>query len=473
MIFHSFPFFALLAVTYAAFWLVAPSRWPRLLVMLLSSLVFYAAWNPAPLLVFAGIAAVNWLGGQLLERWKNPGVRKAVVVSAITLHLGTLVLYKYATLFLNGLSNFANALELPFSPPKFELLLPIGLSFVCFQAISFIVDVYRRQTSGRRSYVHQLVYLLFFPQLVAGPILRASEFMVPLDARPHLDSEAGARALLRIARGVAKKLLLADLLAGALVDPVFTNPGHYSGLECAIAAVGYTFQIYFDFSGYSDIAIGVGALFGFEFPENFNKPYHATNLFDFWNRWHLTLSTWLRDYLYRPLGGNQGSKWQTLRNTMVVMSLGGLWHGADWRFLVWGGLHGLMLVTWRVWWWQAGKPRSDEASFGRKFAGWFVMFNAVVFARIFFRADSMTLALAMFSQLGTLTFDLARVSWLAWGALSACIVFYVLPAPVFEKSNAVFLKSPAWVRAFALVGLGLVIRQLANVEAQPYIYFQY
>ena len=473
MIFHSTPFFFLLAVAYAAFWLLAPQRWPRLLVLLISSLVFYAAWNPAPLIVFAGIALVNFIAGHLLERWKAPNTRRMVAGLAVGVHLGILVLYKYLDLFLSALRNFAHALEVPFSPPKFGLLLPIGLSFVCFQAISFVVDVYRRQTSGRRSYLHQLVYLLFFPQLVAGPILRASELMDHLDARPHVTSEEGARALLRIAQGVAKKLLLADLLAGALVDPVFTNPGNYSALECVLAAVAYTFQIYFDFSGYSDIAIGVGALFGFEFPENFNKPYHATNLYDFWNRWHLTLSTWLRDYLYRPLGGNQGSKWQTLRNTMLVMSLGGLWHGADWRFLVWGGLHGLFLVLWRIWWWQVGKPRSHQTSFGRKLAGWFVMFNMVVFARIFFRAESMSLALDMFKQLGTFTVDLARVSTLAWGALAANIVFYALPAPVFERTQLLFLKSPALLRAAALVGLGLIIRQLSSVEAQPYIYFQY
>jgi D-alanyl-lipoteichoic acid acyltransferase DltB (MBOAT superfamily) len=219
--------------------------------------------------------------------------------------------------------------------------------------------------------------------------------------------------------------------------------------------------------------VGVGALFGFEFPENFNKPYHATNLFEFWNRWHMSLSTWLRDYLYRPLGGNQSGKWPTLRNTLLVMSLGGLWHGADWRFLVWGGLHGVLLVIWRIWWWQVGKPKKGQASFARNFAGWLLMFTAVVFLRIFFRADSMDLALAMFKQLGTLTYDLARVSTLAWGSLTACIVFYAMPAPVFEKSTVLFMKSPALVRAAALVALGLLIRQLSSVEAQPYIYFQY
>jgi D-alanyl-lipoteichoic acid acyltransferase DltB (MBOAT superfamily) len=476
LFFHCTPFFGLLVVTYAFFWVVAPLRWPRLLVLLISSLVFYAAWKPTPLLVFAGIGFVNWVGGHWIERTRWWATRRLIAGIVVALHLSTLIAYKYLDLFLTSFGSLATKLELelPFPVPKSPgLLLPIGLSFVCFKAISFIVDVYRRQTSGRRSYVHQLVYLIYFPSLVAGPILRSGDLLDKLDARPQLNSEEGARGLMRIAQGVAKKLLLADLLAGALVDPVFSNPGNYSGLECALATVAYTFQIYFDFSGYSDIAVGVCALFGFEVPENFNKPYHATNLFEFWNRWHMTLSTWLRDYLYRPLGGNQAGKWTTLRNTLLVMSLGGLWHGADWRFLVWGGLHGVLLVIWRIWWWTAGKPKKGQASFARNFAGWFLMFNAVVFLRIFFRADSMDLALAMFRQLGTFTYDLARVSTLAWGSLAACIIFYAMPKPVFEKSNLLFLKSPALVRAAALIGLGLIIRQLSSVEAQPYIYFQY
>jgi alginate O-acetyltransferase complex protein AlgI len=472
MMFHSVQFLALVALTFTAFWAVSNNRWARLTVLFVASLVFYAAWNPAPLVIFVGYCLVNWLCGHLLERMENGPARKAILVSALCFHLGILIVYKYLDLFLGSLGTLATALELKWRPEPIGMLLPIGLSFVAFQAISYIVDVYRRQTSGKRSLFHQMLYQLFFPQVVAGPIIRSKDLLERLDAKPRVTAEQGAGALFRIAQGIAKKLLLADVLAVSLVDPIFTNPGGYSALECAIAAIAYTFQIYFDFSGYSDIAIGCGALFGFKFPENFNKPYHATNLFDFWNRWHVTLSTWLRDYLYRPLGGNQGSKFQTLRNLMLVMSLGGLWHGADWKFLLWGGIHGLLLVLWRIVWWQLGKPKG-EVGFPRKLLGWLLMFNAVVFARIFFRADTMDLARAMFSQLFTFTYDMARVSGMAWASFAACVILYATPKVVFDKTQWLFIESPIWLRTLALIALGLTIRQIASFESQPYIYFQY
>ncbi len=472
MMFHSVQFLALVAVTFTAFWAVSNYRWPRLIVLFIASIVFYAAWNPAPLVIFAGYCVVNYFCGHLLERMEDGPARKAVLITALCFHLGILIIYKYLDLFLGSLGSLATALELKWKPEPIGMLLPIGLSFVAFQAISFIVDVYRRQTSGKRSLFHQLLYQLFFPQVVAGPIIRAKDLLERLDAKPRVTGEQGAVALFRIAQGIAKKLLMADVLSVSLVDPIFTNPAGYSGLECVLAAVAYTFQIYFDFSGYSDIAIGCGALFGFKFPENFRKPYHATNLFDFWNRWHLTLSTWLRDYLYRPLGGNQGTKFQTLRNLMLVMSLGGLWHGAHWKFLLWGGIHGVLLVLWRIVWWQVGKPKG-EVGLPRKLAGWLLMFNAVVFARIFFRADTMDLARTMFSQMFTLTTDMARVSSMAWASFASCVILYAMPKIVFDKTQWLFSESPIWLRTLALIALGLTIRQIASFESQPYIYFQY
>ncbi|MBS1151229.1 MAG: poly(beta-D-mannuronate) O-acetylase [Myxococcaceae bacterium] len=472
MMFHSAQFLALVGVAFAAFWAVSNNRWPRLMVLFVASLVFYGAWNPAPLVIFAAYCLVNWGGGHLLERVQERGVRKAILVAALCFHLGILIIYKYLDLFLGSLGSLASKLELTWKPEPIGMLLPIGLSFVAFQAISFIVDVYRRQTSGKRSLFHQALYLLFFPQVVAGPIIRSKDLLERFDAKPRVTAEEGAAAIFRIAQGIAKKLLIADVLAVSLVDPIFTNPGGYSAAECALASVAYTFQIYFDFSGYSDIAVGCGALFGFKWPENFNKPYHATNLFEFWNRWHVSLSTWLRDYLYRPLGGNQGSKFQTLRNLMLVMSLGGLWHGADWKFLLWGGIHGALLVVWRIVWWQVGKPKG-EASLARKISGWLLMFNAVVFARIFFRADTMDLARAMFSQLFTFTVDMARVSSMAWVSFAACVILYAMPKVVFEKSQWLFIESPIWLRTLALIALALSIRQIASFESQPYIYFQY
>lgn len=473
MMFHSIQYLALLSVTFAAFWFFANKRWPRLAVLLIASFVFYGAWKVTPLLVFLIYCAVNYVGGHALERVKEPLPRKLSLIGALCCHLGILILYKYLDLFLGSLSTLTTALEMSWKPEPAGFLLPIGLSFVAFKAISFITDVYWKQTSGKRSFAHQVLYLLFFPSVVAGPILRSKELIERLDRKPMLMGFEGSEALFRIAQGVAKKLLLADVLAVSLVDPVFTNPTGYSAAECVLASIAYTFQIYFDFSGYSDIAIGSGMLFGFRFAENFNKPYHATNLFDFWNRWHVSLSTWLRDYLYRPLGGNQGSKAQTLRNTMLVMSLGGLWHGADWKFLLWGGIHGFLLMLWRIWWWKVGKPKKSEASFQRKFAGWLLMFLAVVFVRIFFRADTLELAKTMFLQLTTFTGNMARVSNMAWSSFAACVVLYALPRKIFDRALWLFVESPIWLRAAALIALGLSIRAIANVESQPYIYFQY
>jgi D-alanyl-lipoteichoic acid acyltransferase DltB (MBOAT superfamily) len=391
----------------------------------------------------------------------------------VCIHVGVLVTSKYLALLLSSLGTVAQWLRLGWTPPELGLLHPLGLSFLTFQSVGYVVDVYRKQTGGRRSLVHHLLFALFFTRVVSGPILRASQLLEKLDERPRLETAEGAAALFRITQGLAKKLLLADVLGGSLVNPVFANPTGYSALECVVAAIAYTLQLYFDFSGYSDLAIGIAGLFGFKFPENFDKPYSATNLFDFWNRWHMTLSSWLRDYLYRPLGGNQGTKWQTIRNTMIVMSLGGLWHGASWRFLIWGALHGLFLVAWRAWWWVVGKPKKDQVGLPRKVAGWFVMINAVIFARIFFRADSMGLAADFFAQIFTRTTDLARVSGLAWGSLVACVIFYALPRPAFEKSQQLFVRSPALVRAALLIALALAARQFSSIESQPYIYLQY
>lgn len=471
--FHSIQYLALVALAFAAFWSLANRRWPRIGVLLAASLVFYGAWKLTPLFVFIGYAVVNYACGHALERTKEPLQRKLVLIAALCFHLGVLITYKYLDLFLGSLSALTSAMDSTWKPEPLGFVLPIGLSFICFKAISFITDVYWKQTSGRRSFAHQVLYLLFFPSVVAGPIVRAQEVLERLDRKPMLMGFEGSEALFRISQGIAKKLLIADVLAVSLVDPIFTNPTGYSAAECVLASVAYTFQIYFDFSGYSDIAVGSAMLFGFKFPENFNKPYHATNLFEFWNRWHMSLSTWLRDYLYRPLGGNQGSKAQTLRNTFLVMSLGGLWHGADWKYLLWGGIHGVLLMLWRIWWWQVGKPKKGEGSFARQLGGWTMMFLAVVFARIFFRADTIALANSMFAQIATFTFDMARVSTMAWTSFAACVVLYAMPRKVFDRVLWLFVESPIWLRAAALIALGLSIRAIATVESQPYIYLQY
>jgi alginate O-acetyltransferase complex protein AlgI len=446
-------------------------KWARMGVLLFASVLFYAAWKPAPLVLFIGYALVNFVSGQLLERLKAPWARKLVLGLALTWHLGGLFVFKYLDLILRSAGSIAEHFHWPEPPRPLGLLLPVGLSFVAFQAVSYVVDVYRGETSGRFTLFHHLVFKLFFPQVVAGPIVRSQDLMEHIDETPKMTPAEGAMGLFRMAQGIAKKLLLADVMAVSLIDRVYANPANFSSVECVLATVAYTFYIYFDFSAYSDIAIGAAALFGFHFPENFDKPYHGRNLFEFWNRWHISLSTWLRDYLYRPLGGNRGTKYQTLRNTMLVMSFGGLWHGADWKFMLWGGIHGVLLVLTRIKWWVWGKPKYDK--WYQLLIGWTWMFIAVVFARVFFRAESTAKALEVFGVMFRFTTSTANVSKLAWGSMAAAVVFYVMPKPVFVKTGEIFVRAPVLVRAAAIVGMGLAIRQIASFETQPYVYFQF
>jgi len=477
MLFHSVQFMAMFAVTFALYWQVHRWKTPRMVVLFVASFLFYAAWSPLPVLLFAWYALVNWIAARWLVRFEaqgRTGAKKWVLGAAVTSHLAVLATFKYLKLFLETAGSLAARVGLEWTTPSFGLLLPIGLSFVAFQAIAYVVDVYRGDLEGGHSYFEHLLYLLFFPHVVAGPIVRAKYLIGRFHLVPELAPEAGAQALFRMATGIGKKLLIADVISTGLVERVFENPGLYTSAECAVATVAYTFQIYFDFSAYSDVAIGAATLFGFPLPENFNKPYHAQNLFQFWNRWHLSLSTWLRDYLYIPLGGNRGTRYQTLRNLMIVMVLGGLWHGADWRFALWGGIHGVFLVLLRCYWWSVD-PEAEKRKKGLAGAaiGILVTFIVVALTRIFFRAPDIQHAFAMFQQLGHLTWGLANVSRMVWITLGAGILLYALPKGAYQAAVTAFTRAPVPVRACALVGLGLLAKKIAGFEVQPYIYFQF
>lgn len=490
MSFHSARFLIFLALTFVLYWRFADGagrveeendgdfgrfdarrKWLRLGVLAAASFVFYAAWHVSPMLVLTAYALINFVAGQLLARLQAPWLRKAVVAVAVVLQLGGLVVHKYVNLLLRTVGDLATRLEVDLHPEPLKLLVPMGLSFVTFQSISYVVDVYRGKADGRYSPLHHWLYLLFFPRVVAGPIVRSSELMAHFDTPQPLTRQSGLEALFRITQGLLKKLLLADVLAAALIDPVYADPASYTAAECVVATVAYTFQIYFDFSGYSDLAVGTAGLFGFKLPENFNKPYHARNLFEFWNRWHLSLSTWLRDYLYRPLGGNQGSKLQTLRNLFLVMLLGGLWHGADWKFALWGGLHGLALVVLRVLWWRRGKPEYETLL--SKAFGVATTFSVVVFSRVFFRAETVGKGVEVFAQMFTFSWGLQRISTLAAVTLVSCVLLYLLPKRAFEVSRSLFERAPVLLRVALLVGLVLLVKSVSSAETQPYIYRQF
>jgi len=326
----------------------------RLVVLFVASGLFYQAWAvamPGPykyllaLLLFTIV--LDYYLAIWIEKAEAPLARKALVIVSLCSNLGILFFFKYA--FFAGLTSHA-------------LILPAGISFHTFQSLSYTIDVYRKQLRATRSPIQFATFVLFFPQLVAGPIVRAQELLPQLADLPMLELEKATRGLYRIVVGLFKKIALADTLAISIVDRVFDTPGHFTSIEVLAGVYGYALQIYLDFSAYSDIAIGSAQVLGFELPENFRTPYRSANLQEFWRRWHISLSTWLRDYLYVTLGGSRGAPWRTYLNLSLTMLLGGLWHGASWTFVVWGGLHGFGLAVTRFFQRHVDKdPRTARA----------------------------------------------------------------------------------------------------------------
>jgi D-alanyl-lipoteichoic acid acyltransferase DltB (MBOAT superfamily) len=318
----------------------------RVVILFVASSLFYHAWAaamPGPyrylLALLLGTIVLDYYLGLWIERTEAPGRRKALVIVSLCSNLGILVFFKYADFFTH------DVLRLHVS--RLHLILPAGISFHTFQSLSYTIDVYRKQLKATRSVVTFATFVLFFPQLVAGPIVRAQDLLPQLEALPALELERATAGLFRIVVGLFKKIALADTLALALVDRVFEAPERFSAIEVIAGVYAYALQIYLDFSAYSDIAIGSAQVLGFTLPENFRTPYRSANLQEFWRRWHISLSTWLRDYLYITLGGSKGAPWRTYVNLIATMVLGGLWHGASWAFIVWGALHGAGLAVTR------------------------------------------------------------------------------------------------------------------------------
>ncbi len=342
MLFPTFTFAAFFAVVLPVSWVVRQHATTWKLFVLAASYLFYGYWDPRFLLLLAGMTVVNEIAAIAIHRSANDQVRKVVLVGAVLFDLVVLGFFKYYGFFLDSLDS-----AFGLSGPALNVILPVGISFFTFQAISYVVDVHR-QDCPPAPLLDFAVYLSFFPQLVAGPIVRATEFLPELRANRVPDSLETGRAVVLIGRGLFKKVVVADFLGRAVVDDAFGTPGEYGAVDILTGIYGYAIQIYADFSGYTDMAIGIALLLGFRFPQNFDRPYAAVSVQDFWRRWHITLSRWLRDYLYVPLGGNRQGRSKTYRNLMITMGLGGLWHGAAWTFIVWGLLHGGALAVERL-----------------------------------------------------------------------------------------------------------------------------
>jgi alginate O-acetyltransferase complex protein AlgI len=444
-------------------------------LMLLASYVFYAWWDWKFVFLLASSTIVNHVLAVAIFRAANARLRRGYLFLAVAFDLGLLGYFKYAGFFVSSAENFLANIGIAEASSVVHVALPVGISFYTFMAISYVADTYRGELEPA-SFPRFAVFLSFFPHLVAGPIVRASELLPQLEKPRDPRRVDTTRAYYLILTGLFLKVVIANHLATHLVDDVFAAPKEHSSLEMLVGIYGYAVQIFADFCGYTNIAIGVALLLGFEFPQNFNAPYTAVSLQDFWRRWHMTLSRWLRDYLYIPLGGNRKGRLLTYRNLLLTMLLGGLWHGAAWTFVAWGAIHGAGLALERL---RGdvrralGRPAPPDTMW-RRAVGRFVTFHVVCFGWIFFRADSFGRAWDVITQLGT-----------AWGQPSPLVTTSVVLAIVVGiGSQYVPLAAiGAALRGFqrlalpiqaACLGIGLMlVDTLGPPGVAPFIYFRF
>lgn len=433
------------------------------------SLFFYYLCNGPVFWLLPFTAVVDWYLAQRIHATDNKQHKKIFLLISICLSVGILIGFKY-TNFLIGTWNslFAGNLQ------PLHILLPVGISFYTFQTISYVVDVYKGKVEPAKSFLQYIFYLSFFPLILAGPIMRAGKFFPQIQDRKQVTKAMIYGGLWLIILGMMKKALLADYIA-QYNNWVFDDPLHYSGFEGVMAILGYTAQIYCDFSGYSDMSIGMASIMGFDLGQNFNYPYQARNLSDFWRRWHISLSTWMRDYIYIPLGGNRVSEWRLYVNNMITMLVAGLWHGASWMFVIWGAGHGVGLMLQKL-----NKPWLDKLpdNWAVRFCSWLLTFLFVCVLWVFFRSSSMEQAIALFTHIGN-DFDMAyavpfmktRATWCVFLAL--IFLWHATNSYVYEKIKMGFVRSPWVVKVVLFLIVIQLVLQYQTDSVQPFIYFQF
>jgi len=473
MLFPTIDFAIFFAVVYTVQWLLVPYAGPWKAFMVLASYVFYAWSDWRFIFLLAASTTIAYIGGRLVHPATGRR-RKATMWTTVVLLLGLLGWFKYYGFLAVNVDNVTHALDLGRPVPLLAVTLPVGISFFTFMAISYVVDIYRGVLRPARG-IDVTVYLAFFPHLIAGPIVRGTELLPQIRTMRNRDDVHYVEAFWLIAAGLAKKVVLSSYLSTYVVDPVFANPHQHSALEVLFAIWGYAVQIYADFSGYTDIAIGLAMLMGFRFPVNFRRPYTAIDLQDFWRRWHITLSFWLRDYLYIPLGGNRGTEGRVSFNIMVTMLLGGLWHGASWTFVIWGAYHGVGQVIGRRR--RAARIARGEPAepVGRARVAWarFVTFQVVCLGWLFFRADTLGDAFAMLSRLVVGWGSSPLVTPLALLAIVAGIASQYLPDNWLDRALAFFADRRLVVQGGILGLVLLAITTLGPQGVAPFIYYRF
>lgn len=486
-------FFTILLAIYSILYKKKALRNAYLFVM---SLFFYykSGGYFFTLLIFSTIA--DYTLGQLIYHSRKLLNKRIYLATSIIINLGVLSYFKYSYFFtdlvnrifntdfevVNLLAKWSNEMA-GTSFNVSTIILPVGISFFTFQTISYTFDIYRNKVKPVNNIIDFGFYVSFFPQLVAGPIVRAAEFVPQLYQKFKLTAREFSHALFLIINGLLKKMLISDYISINFVDRVFESPLSYSGFENAMAVYGYSLQIYCDFSGYTDIAIGVALLLGFRLPINFNSPYKAVSVTEFWHRWHISLSSWLRDYLYIPLGGNKKGELRKNINILITMLLGGLWHGAHLRFIIWGGIHGIALVIHKLWkrlmkYFNPNYKQLHKQSRIGNFVSVFFTFHVVTFAWIFFRAQNMHKAKQMINQIFTkFNFDLIPQIIASYQEIFTIIlmgfILHWLPDNFKEKYRGWFIKTPLIVKILIVILVVFIIYQVKEAAIQPFIYFKF
>jgi alginate O-acetyltransferase complex protein AlgI len=480
MLFPTFKFFVFFCIVFAVYWALPDllrrlpwtARWPahrlRMAWLLIASCYFYMSWNPLLILLILFSASVDYVTALLLQHVTTLWKRRALLIGSIATNLGLLAFFKYTNFLVGSAISSLNLFGFSNDPFILDIILPLGISFYTFETISYIVDVYQGKIKPVRNLLDYALYIMFFPHLVAGPIVRPREFLPQLQQEKRWNWDRLQLGLQYFVIGLFKKAVIADQMA-TLVDPVFAKPANFASSSIWLAVLCYAVQIYCDFSGYSDMAVGLAHTLGFKLPRNFNLPYFADSITDFWRRWHISLSSWLRDYLYIPLGGNRHGELATYRNLLLTMLLGGLWHGASWTFVAWGLYHGLLLslhraIPWPRWLGHAAfKPVMVAGTFLAVCVGW-VFFRAQTFA------DASVILQRMAWSTGGKSIDQTAFTFGAAGLLFMFLCYLIasfidlkrverwLPAPVLGTSMAI---------AF------LLAQVLMPEDGKAFIYFQF
>lgn len=473
MLFSSGLFLWLFAAFFAVYLLLRRHLTARLLFVTLFSYYFYYKSSGTYFFLLAIVTASDFAIGRRLAVTRRSAARKALVTLSLVINLGLLCYFKY-TNFLGEI--FASLTGGTFTP--LDIFLPVGISFFTFQSLSYTIDIYRRQITPLPRLLDYAFYVSFFPQLVAGPIVRARDFIGQIRQPLFVSDEMLGRGVFLIVGGLLKKVVISDYISVNFVDRVFDQPLLYSGLENLMAVYGYALQIYCDFSGYSDMAIGIALLLGFRFNINFNSPYKALSITDFWHRWHISLSTWLRDYLYISLGGNRKGKIRQYINLILTMFLGGLWHGASWNFVAWGLLHGVALAFHKLTRSALGRDKHYLSSGARRFGATVLTFHFVCLCWIFFRNPEFGTSLDMLRQIVT-NFHADLLPQLVtgyagvFGLMAVGYVLHYLPDRLQDTCVDATIRLPLWGKALLMVVAIYIAIQMKSTAIQPFIYFQF